>query len=106
MRCKHIKDISINSINKDVFEDKGIVILHFFAKWCKPCEELSKILESVAEENDIRIYKVNFDRFRQVSRNFEVISLPTLIFFKNGKEKYRVSGSQNKKQIEIILSII
>ena len=61
------------------------VLVDFYADWCGPCKMLSPIIENIASSRDnIKVYKVNVDELGDVAREFSVMSLPTLILFKNG----------------------
>ena len=62
------------------------VLIDFFATWCGPCKMLSPILENVASTRDnIKIAKVDVDKFTDLARKYGVMSIPTLILFKNGQ---------------------
>ena len=61
------------------------VLVDFYADWCGPCKMLSPIIENIASSRDnIKVYKVNVDELGDVAREFAVMSIPTLILFKNG----------------------
>lgn len=61
------------------------VLIDFYADWCGPCKMLSPIIENIASSRDnIKVYKVNVDELGDVAREFAVMSIPTLILFKNG----------------------
>lgn len=72
---------------------KGDVLVDFFATWCGPCKMLGAELEDLAEaHDDITIVKVNVDEFQQLSAQFNVRVVPTMVVFKNGENKKRVEG--------------
>lgn len=85
-------------INQDQFiktvEDNNIVVIDFFADWCGPCQTLLPTVHKLAEElkDDVTIKKVNVDTNRELSAAFNVRSIPTLVYFKNGKEVARHNG--------------
>ena len=81
---------------------KGLV--DYFATWCMPCKMLSPILEEVAEaDKEVTIVKVDIDEFEQEAVMAGIRSVPTLIYYKDGKETKRVSGVHSKEEIlEII----
>ncbi|MBE6149994.1 MAG: thioredoxin [Firmicutes bacterium] len=61
------------------------VLVDFYADWCGPCKMLSPIIENIASSRDnIKVYKVNVDELGDVAREYAVMSIPTLILFKNG----------------------
>ncbi len=74
------------------------VLVDFWAEWCGPCKMISPVLEEIAEEQagKIRISKLNIDDNLDVTRRFEVMSIPTLILFKDGEPQLRVIGAKPK----------
>jgi thioredoxin 1 len=74
------------------------VLVDFWAEWCGPCKMITPILEEIAEEHEgkIQIAKLNVDDSLDVSRRFEVMSIPTLILFKDGEPEVRLIGAKPK----------
>ena len=74
------------------------VLVDFWAEWCGPCKMISPVLEEIAEEQagKIRIVKLNIDDNLDVTRRFDVMSIPTLILFKDGEPKVRLIGAKPK----------
>ena len=74
------------------------VLVDFWAEWCGPCKMISPVLEEIAEEQagKIRIVKLNIDDNLDVTRRFEVMSIPTLILFKDGEPQVRLIGAKPK----------
>lgn len=78
--------IELNEQNFDETTGKGIVMIDFWAPWCNPCNMLSPIIDEVAKENvDVVVGKVNVDDYPELASKHGVMSIPTLIFFKNGQ---------------------
>ena len=77
------------------------VLVDFWAEWCGPCKMISPVLEEIAEEQagKIRIGKLNIDDNLDVTRRFEVMSIPTLILFKDGEVQKRIVGAKPKGQL-------
>jgi thioredoxin 1 len=77
------------------------VLVDFWAEWCGPCKMISPVLEEIAQEHagKIRIGKLNIDDNLDVTRRFEVMSIPTLILFKDGEEQARLIGAKPKGQL-------
>ena len=76
------------------------VLIYYFATWCMPCKMLSPILEEVAEaDKEVTIVKVDIDEFEQEAMMDGIRSVPTLIYYKDGKEQKRVSGVHSKEEI-------
>ena len=92
---------------KDNFEQLVLqadkpVLVDFWATWCMPCRMLAPTIEEIAEEADSRAYvgKVNVDEEPQLAIQYGVRSIPTLIFFRDGKDVGRMVGVQDKEDIE------
>ena len=77
------------------------VLVDFWAEWCGPCKTIAPILDEIGAEyaGKIRIGKVNIDEALAVSQRFEVMSIPTLILFKDGEPVWRTVGSRGKSQL-------
>jgi thioredoxin 1 len=74
------------------------VLVDFWAEWCGPCKQIAPILEEIAEEQagKISIAKLNIDENLDVTRRFEVMSIPTLLLFKDGQPVQRLIGAKPK----------
>jgi thioredoxin 1 len=77
------------------------VLVDFWAEWCGPCKMISPVLEEIAEEQagKIQIGKLNIDDNLEVTRRFDVMSIPTLILFKDGQPEVRLIGAKPKSQL-------
>jgi thioredoxin 1 len=77
------------------------VLVDFWAEWCGPCKMISPVLEEIAEEQagKIQIVKLNIDDNLEVTRRFDVMSIPTLILFKDGEPEVRLIGAKPKGQL-------
>ena len=77
------------------------VLVDFWAEWCGPCKMIAPVLEEIAEEQagKLRVGKLNIDDNLDVTRRFDVMSIPTLILFKDGEAKARVIGAKPKGQL-------
>ena len=77
------------------------VLVDFWAEWCGPCKMISPVLEEIAEEQagKIRIGKLNIDDNLDVTRRYEVMSIPTLMLFKDGEPVERIIGARGKAQL-------
>lgn len=95
-----IKYLEKESDFKDIIS-KGTWIVDFYADWCGPC----KMLGSVLETTDYNILKVNTDNFQDLSFSFGVMSIPTLIIFKDGKETNKSIGFISKEELDKIMDL-
>ena len=74
--------------NSNEFENEvkeGLVIVDFYADWCGPCQMLAPVLEELEKETSIKIVKINVDEIPDLARQFRIMSIPTLMLFKDGK---------------------
>ncbi len=87
--------------NKIRTADK-IVVMDFFATWCGPCKMLTPIIESLSREmtDSVEFAKVDVDRSLEVAQSFNIVSVPTIIIFKKGKEVQRIVGFAPKEHIK------
>ena len=97
--------MSVLTITQDNFDEEVLnsskpVLLDFWAEWCGPCRMLSPIVYQVAEElTDIKVGKVNVDQEPKLASRFQVMSIPTLVLMKAGKEVERSLGAIPKNKI-------
>ena len=83
-----------------LIRDNKLVLVDFFATWCGPCKMLSPIVSEIAEENsDIDVGKINVDEEAELSLEFSIMSIPTLIVFKDGKAVKKSIGLVSKQEI-------
>lgn len=93
--------------NKDILKSKKICIVDFWAPWCGPCKMFGPIFENVSNEfNDIDFFKVNADENEEICKKYGVMSIPTTIIFKDGKEIKKNVGFMDEDGLkEFIKSI-
>lgn len=94
------KPVSVNAANfeNEVKKWPGVVLVDFWAEWCPPCKMLGPVLDTISKEKAgiIKIAKVNTEIAPDLSRQFQISSIPTLILFENGKMLGRTSGAMPK----------
>lgn len=95
-----IKEITEENFD-EIFDNRNnVCVVDFFANWCGPCKMLSPILEEISKEyTNISFYKINIDDSATLARNYGVMSIPTLIFFKNNEVKKTMIGLQSKDEL-------
>lgn len=86
----------MDNFNNEIRE--GIVLVDFYATWCGPCKMQSPIIDSLKEErSDIKIMKVDVDKEEDIARTYGIMSIPTLMLFKDGKEVAKNVGFMPKE---------
>ena len=106
-----VEEMSVVTITKDNFNSEVLqsdkpVLLDFWATWCGPCRMLSPIVDQVADERtDVKVGKVNVDEQPELAAQFGVMSIPTLLVFKNGKLVNQSVGSRPKAGVLALLDV-
>ena len=99
-----VTTITKENFNTEVLQSDKTVLLDFWASWCGPCRMLSPIVDEVAEERtDIKVGKVNVDEQPDLAAEFGVMSIPTLLVFKNGKLVNQTVGARPKSGVLALL---
>ena len=95
-----VEEISEKQFNQKI--SKNLVLVDFFAEWCMPCVMMAPVIEELSEKfkGKIEFVKMNVDENRNLSSKLKIMSIPTLIVFKKGKEVERIIGSQNTEVLE------
>ena len=101
--------MSVEVINENEFNEKvkgsNKVLIDCYADWCGPCKMLAPVIDEVAKETDIcEFYKINVDDASQIVEKFEIMSIPTILFFENGELKQKLVGFQSKDVIENLIN--
>lgn len=101
--------MKIEKINEANFDEKiknrgSIAVVDFYADWCGPCKMFVPTLESLADDHtDVEFFKVNVDENPNLSRTYAVMSIPTLIIFKEGSVQNTLIGLRQKDEISDII---
>lgn len=101
--------MSIVKITDDTFKNEisdGLVLVDFWAPWCGPCKMIAPVLEEISEEmgDQVKIAKLNVDDNQVTTAEYGVMSIPTLLLFKDGEVVEKVIGFQPKENLVEVLS--
>jgi thioredoxin 1 len=95
-----INDVTDGSFQAEVLENEKAVLVDFWAPWCGPCRVIAPSLEEIAaEREDLRIVKLNVDDNQVTAARYDVMSIPTLILFKNGEPAHKIIGALPKSRL-------
>ena len=97
-----VLEVNQSNFKQDVLESNAPVLLDFWAEWCMPCKMISPFIDELASEYDgkVKFAKVNVDNNTELATNLQILSIPALILFKDGKEIKRIVGANPKDQIQ------
>jgi thioredoxin 1 len=98
-------EISDANFKQEVEDSKGLTMIDFWAPWCGPCQTAGPIVEALAAEfkDKMKVAKLNVDDNQVTASKFGVMSIPTFVFFKDGKEADRKVGLPSQESLKEII---
>ncbi len=98
---EHVSTLSDATFDEEIGAADEPLLVDFWAEWCGPCKLVAPVLDEIAGENvgKLRIAKLNVDDNPDIARRFEVMSIPTMIVFKDGQPAKRMVGAKGKGQL-------
>ena len=99
-------EVTVDNFKTEVLESDVPVLADFWAEWCVPCKMVAPVLEQIAGEQagKLKIAKVNVDEQGELASQFGIISIPTLVLFKDGEVVNKQVGAGSKEMIEAVFS--
>ena len=92
--------ITMDNFKKEVLEEEKTVVLDFYADWCGPCKMQSPILDELSnDEKNIKVVKVNVDEEPDLAEQYNIMSIPTILIFKQGKNTKQFVGLTPKEEL-------
>ncbi len=93
-------ELTAQNFERTILDTDGLALVDFWASWCGPCQMQSPVIEELSEElDDVIIGKVNVDEQPQLAMQFEVMSIPTLLLFRNGECISEQVGYHSKRDL-------
>jgi thioredoxin len=99
--------VTTSTFETEVLESEQAVIVDFWAEWCGPCHAVAPVLDQIVQEHssELRLVKVNIDEEPDLARRYGVMSIPTIVLFKDGEPAAAAIGAQPKRMLEKSLGL-
>lgn len=98
-----ITELTNQNFNEET--KSGLVLVDFYATWCGPCKMMHPVMEEIAKEyQEVKVIKVDVDKHEDISRQYGIMSIPTLILFKNGTVVEKNVGFVPKEHLEMLIN--
>ena len=100
-----VSEVKTSNFKEEVILSDKLVLVDLYAPWCGPCRALAPVLEEIAEkyQDKVKVVKVNVDEEESIAQRFGVMSIPTVIFFRDGKAVASFVGLKSPSEIESIV---
>ncbi len=97
-----IFELTTSTWDKEVLEEKGLVMVDFWAVWCGPCRMIAPTVEELAKEfaGKVKVAKLNTDENPDIATKYKIMGIPTIMFFRNGQKVDQVVGAVPKPQLK------
>lgn len=94
-------EVDENNFDKVILGSDVPVMADFFAEWCSPCKTMSSVIDSIADKkaSEYKVCKIDIDKSRSLAEKYGIMSIPTVVFFKDGREVNRLVGVHGKDEL-------
>lgn len=101
----NINYVNDSNFKPEVLDSEGLVIVDFYADWCMPCKMIAPILEDIANNNvgKVKVVKLDVDSSEITAATYRIMGIPTVAFFKGGKEAHRIVGVRGKDEFQAVI---
>ena len=102
---EYVKELNAQDVSEQSLKEAGTMFVDFWAPWCGPCRMVGPVVEQLAEEmaGKLSFGKINIDENADAAMRYGVVSIPTMILFKDGKEIERIVGARNKNYLSQVI---
>jgi thioredoxin 1 len=103
-----MENVTTQTFEQEVLRSERPVIVDFWAEWCGPCHAVAPVLEKIADErkDELKVVKLNIDEEQDIAQRYGVVSIPTIVLFKEGQPAAAAIGAQPKGALERSLGLV
>jgi thioredoxin 1 len=103
-----MEKVTSQTFEQDVLQSERPVIVDFWAEWCGPCHAVAPVLEKIADErkDELKVVKLNIDEEQDIAQRYGIVSIPTIVLFKDGAPAAAAIGAQPKGSLERSLGLV
>ncbi len=107
MSDKNLIMLNNENFKTEVIDEDIPVVVDFYADWCGPCKMIGPIIDELAEKfssDEVKFCKVNVEQQRELAIKFKVMSIPTILFYKDGEQVNRITGAVSKNELSSLIN--
>ena len=99
--------VTSDTFEQEVLKSEQPVIVDFWAEWCGPCHAVAPVLDKIADErkDELKVVKLNIDEEQELAQRYGIVSIPTIVLFKDGEPAAAAIGAQPKSALERSLGL-